>query len=73
MALIDSILWYQPCIPYVPGPPLFLRVLNAILGSFWKTLDWGVKRGAILRAHAIPYFLVISDYEKAFLYDVPLK
>ena len=43
-----------------------------------KTLDWGKKGGAILRAHqkkdfgAIPYFLVIADYEKAVLY-VDLK
>ena len=43
--------------------------------SSWKTLDFfGGKGGAILRAHqkkdfgAIPYFLVIVDYEKAFLY-----
>jgi hypothetical protein len=44
----------------------------------WKTLDWWKFGGAILRAHqkkgfgAIPYFLVIPDYEKAFLY-VALK
>jgi hypothetical protein len=45
-----------------------------ILTSAGRQCIGGNKEGAILRAHqktdfgAIPYFLVIADYEKAFLY-----
>ena len=45
-------------------------------GNWWpgETLDWGGEGVAILRAQqqkdfcVIPYFLLIADYEKAFLY-----
>ena len=46
-------------------------------GLTWKTLDWREKGGSNCNTEdapkkdfgAIPYFLVIADYKKAFLYE----
>jgi len=55
---------------------LMVYVLCATLidGVTEKTLDWGKRggstEGAPKKMAAIPYFLLIADYEKAFLYVV---